>query len=226
MMETVNFELLSREFKGNTVETWLIAFGITLVIWGVLFLLRRAAVTAVKRLTTRTAFAWDDVLAAVIPKTHGLFLLTLALYAGSHRLGSAWSAKALSLVVVVGLIQVGLWGTAAVSFFVREQRERFNRPPVAGNTDRNPGQPSPQWEPQRHPDRGTEPGSKQAEQRTLGQCSARNLRRPEAGRVHGAILRQRRAIGFLSVDSNVDCRPAIFVEGRRCAFGLHDWTGT
>jgi small-conductance mechanosensitive channel len=124
-MENLN-ETLNQEFYGQTVETWLIALGITVAVWIGLFIVRALTVAAVKRLTTQTAFTWDDVLTAVIPKTHGIFLLTLALFAGSQKLALEPSARTVLMkaVVVVGLIQVGLWATAAITFFVRTHRER------------------------------------------------------------------------------------------------------
>lgn len=119
-------DILNVEFYSNTVESWLIALGITLGTWGILFIVRRLAVGAVRKLVQKTALAWDDVLAAVIPKTHGLFLLTLAVVAGSRWLELSEHIDRLlrHTVVVVALIQVGLWATSAVSFLVRTHRER------------------------------------------------------------------------------------------------------
>jgi small-conductance mechanosensitive channel len=116
---------LDAEYYGNTVEAWLIAAGITVAAWLILFAVRAAAVSAVKRLTSKTAFAWDDVLAAVIPRTHGLFLLTLAFLAGSRPLTLTENADTLlrNVIVIVGIIQIGRWASAAVTFVVGKQRE-------------------------------------------------------------------------------------------------------
>ena len=79
-------EFLDKSFHGNTVETWLIALGITVVIWLALFAVRKIAVSVVERLVQKTSIVWDDVLATIIPRTHGLFLLTMALFAGTRWL--------------------------------------------------------------------------------------------------------------------------------------------
>lgn len=119
-------EILQREFYNNTVQSWLIALGITLAVWIGLFIVRKVAVGTIKRVVQKTALAWDDVLAAVIPKTHGLFLLTLAIMAGSRPLVLTEHAESLlkQTIVVVALIQVGLWASCAVSFLVKTHRER------------------------------------------------------------------------------------------------------
>jgi small-conductance mechanosensitive channel len=119
-------DLLTRELYGNTLQAWLIAVGLTLAVWLGLFIIRRIAVASVKRLVHRTALAWDDVLAAIIPKTHGLFLLALASMVGSRwlDLSPAVSNGLRNTVVVIGLVQVGLWASCVVTFFVTTQRER------------------------------------------------------------------------------------------------------
>lgn len=119
-------EILTLEWCGNTVHDWLIALGVTLTVWVALFIVRKVAVASVKQLVQKTAFAWDDVLAAVIPKTHGLFLLTLAVLAGSRPLLLSEDIDKIlkQVVVVVGLIQIGLWATSVVSFMVKTHRER------------------------------------------------------------------------------------------------------
>jgi small-conductance mechanosensitive channel len=119
-------DLLTREFYGNTVQAWLIGLGITLAVWLGLFIVRRIAVASVKRLVQKTALAWDDVLAAVIPKTHGLFLLALAVMVGSRWLQFDESAGRLlrNVIVVIALVQIGLWASCVVTFFVTTQRAR------------------------------------------------------------------------------------------------------
>jgi len=119
-------DLLTKEFYGNTLQTWLVGMGITLVVWLGLIIVRRIAAGSVKRLVQKTALAWDDILAAQIPKTHGLFLLALAIMAGSRwlKLSEPAATSLRHVVVVVGLIQIGLWAASAVTFLVATQRER------------------------------------------------------------------------------------------------------
>ncbi len=129
-------DILNQSYYDNSVKNWLIALGITVVVWMGLFLVRRIAVSAVKRLVEKTEMAWDDVLAAVIPRKHGLFLLTLAILAGSQCLEMSEAAEKLlrQLVVVVALLQVGLWATCVVNFSVKTYRDRKLREDPASVT--------------------------------------------------------------------------------------------
>ena len=119
-------EFLHKEFYSNTIQNWLIALGITLVVWMALFVVRKLAVSAVKRLVRKTALAWDDVLAELIPRTHGLFLLTLAVFAGTRwlNLDVLTEQRIGKVVIVIALVQIGIWGNCAVKFFVTQHRER------------------------------------------------------------------------------------------------------
>lgn len=116
-------EILERSFYGHEAQDWLIGLGITLAVWLGLLLARRIATSSVKRLVQKTAFAWDDVLATVIPKTHALFLLALAVLAGSQRLMIS-AEPIMQAVVIVLFLQIGRWAVAVVSFFVQTHRER------------------------------------------------------------------------------------------------------
>lgn len=110
---------------GISLERWAITLLACIAIWGVLLLVRRVAVATVKRLTSKTAFAWDDILAAVIPRTHGLFLLTIAVLSALVLVLNVEALKLFKTVFVpVALLQAGLWSTAAVAFFVAAQRDR------------------------------------------------------------------------------------------------------
>ncbi len=129
-------DLFEKGFYGNSVEAWLIALGISGAVWLALLLARRIASGYVQRLVQKTTVAWDDVLASIIPKTHSLFLLTLATLAGSRPLVLPERMDHLvkQTVVVVGLIQIGLWATCVVAFLVRTHRERKLKEDPAGVT--------------------------------------------------------------------------------------------
>jgi len=119
-------ELLNKEWHNSTVEDWLIALGITVIVWFALLLACRVTAKSVAHLTRRTALAWDDVLAALIPRTHSLFLLALATLAGTRwlELSASEHGTLRTLVVGIGLVQVGLWGACLISFFVKVQHEK------------------------------------------------------------------------------------------------------
>lgn len=129
-------ELLTVEFYKNTADASLLGLGITLGVWFALLLARRIATASVKHLVKKTELPWDDVLAAVIPKTHALFLLTLAFLVGSRwmDLSEHFESNLRSVVEVATLIQGGLWATCVVSFFVLTHREQKRKEDPASVT--------------------------------------------------------------------------------------------
>jgi len=129
-------EILESEFYGNTIQSWLIALGIMLVVWCALLLARRIAAGSIKHLVRKTALVWDDVLAALIPRTHSAFLLALAILSGAQplQLPADLDRGLRQMVVIVALIQVGLWATCAVTFFVKSYRERKIKEDPSGVT--------------------------------------------------------------------------------------------
>lgn len=113
-------------FYGNSLKLWLTALALTVIVWCGLLIARKVACDLIRRLVERTNLAWDDVLGAVVPRTHWIFLLSLALLAGTRVLELRPNADDLLIkgVVIVGLIQLGLWVTCLVNFFVDSHRER------------------------------------------------------------------------------------------------------
>lgn len=119
-------EFLNDEFLGNPVQSWLVAAAIAAGTWLALLMVRRVATRWVGRLVKLTGVIWDDVLAALIPKTHGLFLLGLAVLLGARWLELQQTSRGFvrDVVIILGLLQLGRWATCVVTLFVDEQRER------------------------------------------------------------------------------------------------------
>lgn len=119
-------DLLKNTFYGNPVLDWLIAAGIMIAVWLVLLLVRKYAATVVGNIARKTDTTWDDVVAAVIPKTNSLFLLTMGVLAGSRALVLSEDADKRLLIFVgfVAFLQAGIWATHAINFFVQSHRER------------------------------------------------------------------------------------------------------
>lgn len=122
-------EVLSYELLDNTVQAWLSFFIVTSAALAVAYLFKRLAVSRISRLAAQTAFEWDDALAEVLTRTHALFLLIVALFAGSLALALPGSIRqaVFSAVAVAFVVQGGLWINAIILFWLRryiEQRKR------------------------------------------------------------------------------------------------------
>lgn len=119
-------DILDSTFLGNSIQQWLIAVGITLA---TLLVLRVAQAVIRQRLETlaqRTDTRLDDLASDLIQRTKFLFILLVAIYAGSLSLSlSEKLADLLRTAVVIGLwIQAGFWGTGLVHYFISTRMER------------------------------------------------------------------------------------------------------
>ncbi|MDR7555848.1 MAG: mechanosensitive ion channel family protein [Armatimonadota bacterium] len=112
--------LLERSVYGNPVGTWLLAVAVGAGLLAVLWALRRYGLAALGRRAAATPSDLDDLLVALLARTRGFFLLALGVHAAATvltlppRVGRALGV-AVGLLV---LLQIGLWGSAVIGFYI------------------------------------------------------------------------------------------------------------
>lgn len=134
-METIQ-ELLGRTYLGNSLQNWLVASAVATVTWLALLTLRRAGTAAISKFPGKTPLIWRDLAAALIPRTHTLFLLAAAVLAASVPLDVSLQTQTSlrGTFVIVALVQLGLWANCAIGFFVQTLREKKAAADPAGVT--------------------------------------------------------------------------------------------
>lgn len=134
-METIT-ELLGRTYLDNSLQHWLIAAVVATVTWLALLTLRRAGTAAIDKFARKTPLLWRDLVTALIPRTHTLFLLVSAFFAASVPLDLSPQTNALlrGAFVIAALVQLGLWANCAIGFFVQSLREKKAAADPAGVT--------------------------------------------------------------------------------------------
>lgn len=119
---------LERTFYGNSVQDWLLALLAAIVVMVVFQVVRRVIVGRVTSLARGTDTDVDDFVAHLLNKTHVLFLLIVALYAGSLFLTLPdVVARYVNHVAVIALfVQAGIWANATISFWATDyKREKI-----------------------------------------------------------------------------------------------------
>lgn len=110
---------------GNPLWRWAAGLGVALSTWAVLAVLRRALVARLKADGERAPLGLVGLAAAVVGRTHALFLLATGVLAGSLLIEGGEAEGVLLQVFVLGaLVQSGLWGTALVGGLLAGWRER------------------------------------------------------------------------------------------------------
>ncbi|MEJ2502077.1 MAG: mechanosensitive ion channel family protein [Gemmatimonadota bacterium] len=120
-------EFLTYTFYGNSTQTWLLAAALTLI---VLVALQGAKAFVVRQLTAfagRTTSDLDDLAAAVLSRTKFFFLLALGILAGTQILILPDPVRGIvrAIVFVALLLQIAIWGNAAISASLRRYTSRL-----------------------------------------------------------------------------------------------------
>lgn len=114
---------LDHRWHGGSVRDWLVAAAAAAVLSGFLLVARRLIASWLSRRAERTATTADDFVLELVRKTHALTLV-LASAAIAFRfleLPAAADTALGRLMRVTLLVQIGIWGSAGVGFWVRRQ---------------------------------------------------------------------------------------------------------
>jgi small-conductance mechanosensitive channel len=110
----------------NPIYNWLVAIAIAGGIYLVVRLGKAIALRRLRQLAKKTVTDWDDLILELIERIHGLFLLIMALYAGSLilKLPSSLSNFFKKGIFVIILFQFALIGSQAIRFFIERYRRQ------------------------------------------------------------------------------------------------------
>ncbi len=119
--------ILARTYFNNTIGAWLGALSAALATLLFVWMLRLIIKRRVLVFAQATATPIDDAIVAMLQHTRPFFLLALALFAGSRPLTLPERVDTFihHLVIILTLLQVGIWGhhfiTLSVRGYVRER---------------------------------------------------------------------------------------------------------
>jgi small-conductance mechanosensitive channel len=122
-------------FWGNTVTRWAIAAGVGVGIVLVLRVVAAVAASRLKKLAAVTETDIDDLIAELLDRTKVLFVLIVAVWAGSLTLTLSPVAQSrIRAVLILGLLfQAGVWATSLLNYFLVQysKQAREEDPTVA-----------------------------------------------------------------------------------------------
>ena len=117
---------LTYTLYGNSVQTWLLAGALALISLLALVFAKRFVVRHLGRLADRTQNDLDDLAAAVLDRTRGFFMIALAVMAGIQLLVLPQQVREAvqGLVFMATLVQLAIWGNAAIGVFLKRYTTR------------------------------------------------------------------------------------------------------
>ena len=119
-------QFLTYTLYGNSVQSWILAAALTLVVMAGLAFARRFVVRHLTRLADRTSNELDDLAAAILDRTKGFFLFAVAVIAGSQLLVVPAQVRdaVQALVFLATLLQLAIWGNAAIGVSLQRYTAR------------------------------------------------------------------------------------------------------
>lgn len=129
-------ELLNTIYYGNTVQAWLIAVGVLIVVFAVLKIVQRAGISRLSKLSLLTHNKIDDLLVGILENTKFFFLVIASAYVASLTITLKPSIITVSqkVIVLVLILQGGFWASAAVSFGLARNIEKRMDQDVSSTT--------------------------------------------------------------------------------------------
>jgi len=109
----------------NTVGQWGLAAAVFVLTLLILLLLKRLISKHLADYAERTHTYVDDILAAVVGHTKTVFILLVALWAGSLFLDLPPEVRMIRRIVVIitWLIQIGLWSNGVINYWIDTKAE-------------------------------------------------------------------------------------------------------
>jgi len=117
-------DILEQTFWGNTLKAWLTALAVAVSVFLGLNVLKLVLRRRLLAWVQRTETYLDDLVVDLFGRTRHLFLVALAIYAGSLALTLPRIGPGLrTIMVVLFLIQAGLWSNGVVNHLVSRRME-------------------------------------------------------------------------------------------------------
>jgi len=129
-------EFLESEFYGNSVRMWLIAAGILVLSFIVIKIIISFLKSRLKKIKHKSITTFSDVVIIMLEKTTSLLLIVISLFLASLALTIKPSITDIIVkgLILVFLIQIAIWGTALISYYIREYTNKKRETDAAAVT--------------------------------------------------------------------------------------------
>jgi len=119
-------DFLETTYYGNTVQAYIIGAAIALAVFLAATAIRALVLGRLRKLVRETSTRIDDLAVHLVAQTKHWVILLLSLYAGTLALEIHPDHAAVIRVLAVACFafQVGRWATSAITFLLRDFRER------------------------------------------------------------------------------------------------------
>lgn len=119
-------DLMQIVYMGSTLQNWLISFCILLIVFALLITIKKLVIRKFSKLAAATDNQIDDLLVETLKKTKFFILLVASAYLASYAITLKPSIDVLwqKAVILILILQGGLWASAGISFALRQTIEK------------------------------------------------------------------------------------------------------
>ncbi len=134
IMDIMN--ILNQIYLGNTLYNWLVAVCILAAFFVTLKIIQRVVISRLSKLAAKTDTPIDDLLVSMLKQTKLIILFIASAYVASNAVTLKPSIAALlqKAVILILIIQAGIWASAAVSFWLQRTIEKRKEEDAASAT--------------------------------------------------------------------------------------------
>lgn len=128
--------ILNQIYLGNTLYDWIVAVCILAAFFITLKIIQRVVISRLSKLAAKTDTPIDDLLVSMIKQTKLIILIIASAYVASNAITLKPSIAALlqKAVILILIIQAGIWASAAVSFWLQRTIEKRKEEDAASAT--------------------------------------------------------------------------------------------
>ena len=130
-------DILAKIYFGNSLQSWLIALAILLGAFFFFIVIKRTVINRLSKLARVTNNQLDDLLVGMLRQTKLFILLVASAYLASCAITLKPSIEALwqKAVVLLLIVQGGLWAGAGIKFLIdRQMQKKLDRDAAAAST--------------------------------------------------------------------------------------------
>jgi small-conductance mechanosensitive channel len=119
-------DLMQIVYMGSTLQNWLISFCILLIVFALLVTIKKLVIRKFSKLAAATDNQIDDLLVDMLKNTKFFILLVASAYVASYAITLKPSIDVLwqKTVILILILQGGLWASAGISFALRQTIEK------------------------------------------------------------------------------------------------------
>ena len=124
-------------YFGNSIKDWTIALSIILIVFTVLNIVQKIAISKLSAMARKTENQIDDLLAEILKKTKIFTLLIVSFYAGLNFLNLKPGILAVSqkIFIFILILQAGFWAGAGINFWLgRAVKKRMSEDSASATT--------------------------------------------------------------------------------------------